>query len=91
MVNQDFGKSVLVLRTILKENRMFLGLKALEIGLDVHKGFRKDNVTPSYQHQISQALYLLTLRANIIDLEGQLVATLMHDRLLRPLSDGAHL
>ena len=34
---------------------------AMELGLEYHTGFRKDGVTPEFQHQVSQANYCRTL------------------------------
>lgn len=77
-MSETYTKKKAALRYRLHGMGFFDALKALNLAESVHTGMRKDNVTPSFQHQIEIALYILTL-PNIIWLERTLVAALLHD------------
>lgn len=55
-----------------------LALKAMEFGAEHHTGFRKDGVTPEFNHQISIAHYLRTLPGLLFP-EETLATAFLHD------------
>lgn len=75
-----FSKLYIALKFRLHGMGFFKALVALEKGRDIHNGYRKDNVTPEYQHQIEIALFILTLK-DVQDLEGAIICALLHDTL----------
>lgn len=73
-----FNKRKMVLRQQLIGARMFEALAAMEFAEKFHTGFRKDLVTPEFDHQISIALYALTL-PDIIHREEVIATIMLHD------------
>lgn len=71
-------KKLLVLRTALVHRSFFNAARALEFARKYHKGMRKDGITPEFDHQLSIALYALTL-PNLINPEAVIAAILLHD------------
>lgn len=57
----------------------YVAVKALDLGLKYHTGFRKDGKTPEFQHQIEIALYLLTMEKLLIDAPRTIADALLHD------------
>ena len=57
-----YQKLEISLRYYLKGAKYTTALKALDFGSRWHNGFRKDRVTPEFQHQIEIALYCITLK-----------------------------
>jgi (p)ppGpp synthase/HD superfamily hydrolase len=57
----------------------YVAIKALDLGLLYHTGFRKDGKTPEFQHQIEIALYLLTMEKLLIDAPRTIADALLHD------------
>lgn len=73
-----FKKKELVLRQTLIGKGFYNALIALEFAKKRHVGTRKDGVTPEFDHQISIALFALTLPS--IQYQEELIATIMlHD------------
>lgn len=54
-------------------------LEAMEYAASFHTGYRKDNVTPEFAHQISIAHYVRTLYKNLIYPVETLCAVFLHD------------
>ena len=83
-----YSKLYISLKFRLKGEGMYEALRALETAKKIHetlikdgvkiKAFRKDGVTPSFQHQLEIALDIFTLKG-LIDLEGAIIAALLHD------------
>ncbi|MGZ8924339.1 MAG: HD domain-containing protein [Nitrososphaeraceae archaeon] len=73
-----YQKKLIALRSYLHGARYFKALKALDYGIKIHTGFRKDNITPEFQHQVEIALYITTLRG-LQHEEAVLAAALLHD------------
>lgn len=74
----NHAKKILVLRQLLIGHRYFNALRALTFAQSKHTGTRKDKVTPEFDHQISMALFALTLPD--IQFREELIATIMlHD------------
>jgi (p)ppGpp synthase/HD superfamily hydrolase len=59
--------------------RWYVAVNALDLGVKYHKGFRKDKVTPEFQHQVEIALYLLTMEKLMIDAPRTIADALLHD------------
>lgn len=74
----DFQKRRLVLRSQLIGRRYFNALQAMEFATKYHVGLRKDGVTPEFDHQISIALYALTL-PDVIYPEELIATIMLHD------------
>lgn len=73
-----FDKRRMTLRQQLIGARMYNALVAMEFAGQHHVGFRKDQVTPEFDHQISIALYAMTLPD--IRYREEVIATIMlHD------------
>jgi (p)ppGpp synthase/HD superfamily hydrolase len=73
-----FSKLYIALKFRLKGMAFYDALDALEFALGVHVGFRKDGITPSFQHQLEIAHFILTLK-DVQDLEGAIIVALLHD------------
>lgn len=56
----------------------YKALEALETCKAIHCGFRKDGITPEFQHQLEIAHYLMTLKG-VEDLEKVIIVALYHD------------
>lgn len=74
----EFEKLRLALRYWLTGREYFSALKAMEYAASYHKGFRKDNITPEFHHQISIASYIRTL-PSLIDVETTITTAFLHD------------
>lgn len=68
-----------VLRYFLLGKSWFRALKALDLGMEIHVGLRKDKVTPEYLHQIEIALYITTLIDGLLYPEDTIITVLLHD------------
>lgn len=75
----QYQKLKLSLRYFLLGREYYKALDALEFGEPLHDGFRKDGVTPEYQHQIEIAHYIRTLIPSLLYPEDTITAVLMHD------------
>lgn len=73
-----FEKRKIALRYWLLGRGYNLALEAMEFGAYHHNGFRKDGVTPEFDHQISICHYIRTL-SSLRDMEKTLVVGLLHD------------
>ena len=86
-----YEKRLLVLRSTLLALQWYKSLACLEFGLGYHKGFRKDNRTPEFLHQVEQSLFALTLRHLLVCPEDTVCAILLHDTLEDYYEDGVRL
>lgn len=75
----QYEKMKLSLRYFLIGRRYFMAVDALEFGAQYHTGFRKDGVTPEYQHQIEIANYIRTLEPSLMYPEETIASVLLHD------------
>ena len=74
----DHSKKILVLRQLLLGHRYYNALRAMNYAQAKHTGLRKDKVTPEFDHQLSMALYALTLPD--VRYREELIATIfLHD------------
>jgi len=78
-MKQDYDKMRRNLRQWLLGKNYINALNAMELGLRYHTGFRKDGVTPEFQHQISQAMFARTLSDLMLFPEEVIVVVLLHD------------
>ena len=80
--NDLYKKKVNTLRHYLKGKGFHSALKALKFGEEEHSkignGYRKDNVTPNFHHQVEIALSLITLK-EVVHEEETIIAGLLHD------------
>lgn len=73
-----FKKKALTLRQYLHGAGYFNALRAMEFAAKHHTGTRKDGETPEFDHQISIALYALTL-SNLRYREETIATIFLHD------------
>lgn len=74
-----FNKLVVAARYYLLGKGFLKALNALELGLEIHDGFRKDGVTPEFMHQIQIFHYLRTIETNLMYPEETYIAAFLHD------------
>jgi (p)ppGpp synthase/HD superfamily hydrolase len=74
-----FEKLRITLRYFLLGREFYLAADALEFAGKYHTGFRKDGVTPEFQHQLEIAHYVRTLLPSLMFPEDTLAAVLLHD------------
>lgn len=77
-VKEKYTKLNNSLKGELKGLGFFKALEAYDLAKKHHVGFRKDGITPEFQHQIEICLFILTLK-DVRDLENTLIAALLHD------------
>jgi (p)ppGpp synthase/HD superfamily hydrolase len=73
-----YAKLEISLRYWLLGKGYYRALEAMEFAKSYHTGFRKDGVTPEFQHQLEIAHYARTL-SGIIDMESLLCVIFLHD------------
>jgi (p)ppGpp synthase/HD superfamily hydrolase len=74
----NFKKKALTLRQYLSGARYFNAMIAMEFAAKHHTGTRKDGVTPEFDHQISIALFALTL-PDLMFREEVITTIFLHD------------
>ncbi|RYD63391.1 MAG: hypothetical protein EOP83_12310 [Verrucomicrobiaceae bacterium] len=74
----DTAKKLSVLRQLLIGKGYYRALRALEFAQSYHTGIRKDGVTHEFDHQLSIALYVMTL-PDLMYREATIAAVLLHD------------
>lgn len=78
MSSSRFSKLDISLKYYLHGAKYFTALKAYHYAKQFHSGFRKDKVTPEFQHQIEIALYITTLK-NVEQEELAITLAILHD------------
>lgn len=78
-MKDNFEKKLLVLRYWLQGKEWFKALEALELGLSIHTGLRKDGKTREFEHQVVQALYAKTLVDQLLYPEETIITIILHD------------
>lgn len=73
-----YQKLSIQLKGYLKGRGFTRALEAFQFAKECHPGFRKDGVTPNFQHQIEICLFILTLK-EVANEEDVLMAALLHD------------
>ena len=75
----QYDKLRISLRYFLLGHEYYMAADALEYAAKFHTGFRKDGVTPEFQHQIEIAHYIRTLLPSLMFPEDTIAAVLLHD------------
>lgn len=75
-----YSKLSIALQNYLHGAKYFRALKAFAFAKGIHTGFRKDGITPEFQHQIEIALFIITLKG-LDDEEDCIIAAILHDVL----------
>lgn len=75
---EKYTKQLITLRSYLQGKNYYKALEALELGLELATGYRKDGVTPEYQHSIELCLHIMTLKQVVYEEETH-CAALLHD------------
>ena len=78
VIRKDFQKLKIALEYLLLWKDYMRALSALEFAKSLHNGYRKDWVTPEFQHQVEICLYILTLKW-ITNEEDYICTALLHD------------
>lgn len=73
-----FSKLYAMLKGFAEGRGFYRLMVAIEEGRRMHPGFRKDGITPSFQHQLEIAHYITTLPC-IDNLEDALIVAILHD------------
>lgn len=76
---ENFDKQFHALRYMLLGRRYFTALEALEFAKEIHRGKRKDGITPELDHPITVTLFLATLEPSLLHPETTLAASILHD------------
>lgn len=76
---EKFQKREISLRYWLLGRGYTNAVKAMEFGQAYHTGFRKDGVTPEFDHQISIAQYVRTMISGLSHPEETLCTVFLHD------------
>ncbi len=79
-MKQDYQKMKIALRAFLQGRRYFTALKAMDLAEKLHDGVRKDG-QPEFSHQVSQALYAITLVDLLIYPEETIAVIFLHDTI----------
>jgi (p)ppGpp synthase/HD superfamily hydrolase len=77
---KQYNKLSIALRNYLLGARYHTAMKVFDYAQKIHNGFRKDGVTPEFQHQIEIALFITTLK-DLQNEEAVISAALLHDVL----------
>lgn len=72
-------KERIALRYWLLGREWFKAAEAFEFAEGHHNGFRKDGITPEFNHQIQIANYLTSLTPHLLHPEATLTVALLHD------------
>lgn len=75
----NYEKNLIALRYWLQGRKYYKALEALDLGLSVHTGLRKDGKTREFEHMVVQALYVKTVIDNLLYPEETIIVTLLHD------------
>lgn len=78
LAQEHYSKLGIQLKGYLKGRGFHKALEAFDFAKKYHTGFRKDGITPEFQHQIEICLFITTLK-ELRDEENTLIATLLHD------------
>lgn len=78
MSTTRFSKLYAMLKGFAEGRGFYRLMVAIEEGRRMHPGFRKDGVTPAFQHQLEIAHYIITL-PYVENLEDTLIVAILHD------------
>jgi len=77
-MKQDYEKMKIALRAWLEGRRYYKAMRAMNFAEKLHNGTRKDG-SPEFSHQVSQALYLITMIDNVLYPEETICVVFLHD------------
>jgi (p)ppGpp synthase/HD superfamily hydrolase len=79
-MTQNYEKMKIALRAILEGRKFYTALKAMNFAENLHSGIRKDG-QPEFSHQVSQALYAVTLLDLLTYKEETICVIFLHDTI----------
>lgn len=79
-MKQDYTKMKIALRAFLQGRGYFTALRAMDFAEKLHDGVRKDG-QPEFSHQVSQALYAITLIDLLSHPEETIAVIFLHDTI----------
>lgn len=77
-MQQNYDKMKVALRALLEGRKFYTALRAMHFAENLHNGVRKDG-QPEFSHQVSQALYAVTLLDLLSFKEETICVILLHD------------
>lgn len=77
-MQQNYDKMRVALRALLEGRKFYTALRAMHFAEKLHNGVRKDG-QPEFSHQVSQALYAITLVDLLLYKEETLCVIFLHD------------
>jgi (p)ppGpp synthase/HD superfamily hydrolase len=75
----EYEKLRISLRYYLLGKGYYNALQADQFASEYHTGFRKDGVTPEYEHQIRIAHYIRSISSSLLYPENTVASVLLHD------------
>ncbi len=78
-MKNNYEKLVSSLRYWVQGKEWFEVAKAIEYACKLHTGFRKDNVTKEFEHQIFQTHMVRTYHKNLVLPKETMMVALLHD------------
>jgi len=79
-MEQDYKKMKIALRAQLEGRGFYKAIRAMNFAEKLHNGVRKDGA-PEFSHQVSQAMYALTLIDRLMYPEETLCVIFLHDTI----------
>jgi (p)ppGpp synthase/HD superfamily hydrolase len=77
-MKQDYEKMKIALRAFLQGRKYYIALRAMDFAEKHHNGTRKDGA-PEFSHQVSQALYAITMVDLLALPEETICVIFLHD------------
>lgn len=81
LVEKAFENRVVSLDRWLKNNGYYHALNSMHYNKKLFTGFRKDGVTPNFDHHICQAQYLLSFHDKLLYPQETLCTVMFHDSM----------
>lgn len=78
-MEQDYSKLKIQVRSWMQGRGYDNALRAMDFAAKFHTGTRKDNQTPEFQHQLSQAQFIINLAPLLMHPEETLATVFLHD------------
>lgn len=79
-MKQDYDKMKIALRAFLQGRKYYKALRAMDFAEKLHTGDRKDG-QPEFSHQVSQALYAITMIDLLMFPEETICVIFLHDTI----------
>lgn len=77
-MKQDYDKMKIALRAFLQGRKYYIALRAMDFAEKHHNGTRKDG-QPEFSHQVSQALYAITMVDLLMFPQETICVIFLHD------------